>query len=303
VKRLALLLALLALGACAEKTTAPGTASSSTTAPVATTPAETKARTAESVRVAWVADGDTIELADGRRVRLVQIDAPEGGEGECYADEATRVLRRLLPQGTEVRLEADPRLDSVDTYGRLLRYVFRNRTNVNVTLVKQGAATVWFFRGDRGRYASGLLRAARRARAGDRGLWGACPGTPFDPLGPATTGTGEPPAEAAGECAGAISWRDAGAHAGEQATVKGPVAGTHYAADSNGQPTFLNVGLDYPDPGRFTVLIWGNDRGRFPKPPENTYAGKTICAAGRIQEYRGVPEMEVSSPAQIAVVG
>jgi endonuclease YncB( thermonuclease family) len=37
-------------------------------------------------------------------------------------------------------------------------------------------------------YASALLRAARQARADRRGLWGACPGTPFDPYHAADTG-------------------------------------------------------------------------------------------------------------------
>jgi endonuclease YncB( thermonuclease family) len=38
----------------------------------------------------------------------------------------------------------------------------------------RGAATVWFYGGKRGRYASRLLNAARQARAAGRGMWGAC---------------------------------------------------------------------------------------------------------------------------------
>ena len=37
------------------------------------------------------------------------------------------VLRRMLPPGSTVRVEADPQLDQVDRYGRLLRYLFRAR--------------------------------------------------------------------------------------------------------------------------------------------------------------------------------
>jgi micrococcal nuclease len=141
-----------------------------------------------TARVARVIDGDTIELADGRRVRLVQIDTPEAQEGECYGREAARLLASLLPPGTHVRLEADPGLDRVDRYGRLLRYVIRNGRNLNLVLVRRGAATVWFYAGDRGRYAQKLLAAARAARAAGRGLWRACPGTPFNPLHGAQTG-------------------------------------------------------------------------------------------------------------------
>lgn len=255
--------------------------------------------------VASVTDGDTILLASGRRVRLVQIDAPEPSEGECYGAEATAELESLLPPGTRVRLVADPRLDRVDDYGRLLRYVFADGRNVNVALVRRGAATVWLYGGERGVYAAKLLRVARQAQAAGRGLWGACPGTPFDPLHGADTGI-QRPAEGSGpalSCPGAIPWHEAASHAGERATVEGPVVGTHYAADTSGQPTFLNLGVDYPDERRFTALIWGESRGAFPGPPERAYAGRTICVRGTIELYRGVAEIEVRSPEQIAVVG
>jgi endonuclease YncB( thermonuclease family) len=135
----------------------------------------------EGTTVARVIDGDTIETGNGERVRLVQIDAPEVDEGECYAAEASTALDDLLPLGTEIRLEADPRLDDVDRFGRLLRYVYRGDTNVNLELVESGAASVWFFEGDRGRYADKLLDAARDAEDAGRGLWGACPAAELDP--------------------------------------------------------------------------------------------------------------------------
>ena len=139
-----------------------------------------------SATVSYVVDGDTVALTRGPHVRLVQIDSPEVGSGECYSRRAAKDLRRILPSGAHVVLRADARLDSVDRYGRLLRYVFHDGTNVNLRLVQQGDATVWFYDGDRGRYASQLLAAARRARAEKRGMWGACK-TVWNPYGPATT--------------------------------------------------------------------------------------------------------------------
>jgi micrococcal nuclease len=120
-----------------------------------------------------VVDGDTLVLRGGDRVRLVQIDSPEAGE-ECYADAATLELRRLAPSGTRVTLERDPRLDDVDRFDRLLRYVHVGPRNVNAVLVRRGAATPYFFDGDRGRYATELLRAVSSARSGRRGMWRAC---------------------------------------------------------------------------------------------------------------------------------
>src|SRR5918996_6639454 len=62
-----------------------------------------------AARVARVIDGDTLELATGDRIRLVQIDAPEA-TGECYGRKAGDVLRRMLPVGSKVRVARDPRL-------------------------------------------------------------------------------------------------------------------------------------------------------------------------------------------------
>ena len=78
-----------------------------------------------SAVVKRVGDGDTLDVRGGLRVRLVQVDAPELGEGECFARESKRELERLVPPGTSVELERDRTLDDVDRYGRLLRYVMR----------------------------------------------------------------------------------------------------------------------------------------------------------------------------------
>jgi micrococcal nuclease len=147
-------------------------------APGDTTPPEGVASTRATV--GRVSDGDTLRLTDGRKVRLVQIDAPEH-EADCYGREATRALVELAQKGTNVTLEADPALDERDGYGRLLRYVFVGDTNLNLALVERGAASPYFFRKERGRYADELLRAANAARASRRGFWKACPDAELNP--------------------------------------------------------------------------------------------------------------------------
>ncbi len=143
----------------------------------------------EQATVAVVNDGDTLRTTSGLRVRLVQIDAPEL-HGDCYGKAALAALRRLAPPGTRISLERDPALDAVDRYGRRLRYVFVGETNVNVELVSRGAASPYFFRGDRGRYARRLLDAVDEARSTGRGLWGACPAARLDPRRGSVTGAG-----------------------------------------------------------------------------------------------------------------
>jgi len=98
---------------------------------------------------------------------------------------------------------------------------------------------------------------------------------------------------------GSISWNEAKNHIGERITVCGPVVDGTWASGSSGKPTFLNLGEPYPDPDRFTVVIWIDNRGNFPQAPEDYYLGKTICVTGLITEYNGIPEIEVSYPSEI----
>jgi len=100
---------------------------------------------------------------------------------------------------------------------------------------------------------------------------------------------------------GAISWDDAISHIGETITVCGPVVDSFYGSSIGGQPTFLNIGKPYPEPERFTILIWGDDRSRFPSAPDIYYLGKTICATGEVILYKGSAEMKVTSPSQITI--
>jgi endonuclease YncB( thermonuclease family) len=139
--------------------------------------------------VTRVVDGDTVRLSDGRRVRLAQIDAPEVGERECHGLKSSQVLARIaVPGRTTVRLETDPVVGRKDAFGRSLGYLVAGSRNVNLALVRAGAASVWFFDGQRGRYAAELMQAAREARSTHAGLWAACPRTALDPTQAVMTG-------------------------------------------------------------------------------------------------------------------
>jgi endonuclease YncB( thermonuclease family) len=138
--------------------------------------------------VATITDGDTLTLTNGYRVRLLQIDSPEVGTGECYSRAARTALLNLAPVGSRMTLTTDPTLDTVDRYGRILRYVTRGSTHVNLEMVRRGAAAPYFYRGDRGRYASQLMAAATAAKAAKRGLWRASPRTKLDPNAQVDTG-------------------------------------------------------------------------------------------------------------------
>lgn len=150
--------------------------------------------------VVELVDGDTFVMCISREyscsvtdetmeVRLVQIDTPEvGTDGECYGEAASLELADLLIEGVPVIAVTDPHLDQVDRYGRMLAWVWSPIELVNLSMVSRGAAAPYFYRGQRGAFADRIESAARGARAANRGLWGACPGTPYDPTSGVATG-------------------------------------------------------------------------------------------------------------------
>ena len=99
--------------------------------------------------------------------------------------------------------------------------------------------------------------------------------------------------------ADSISPEEAITHIGQQATVCGKVASSHFSSRSKGQPTFINLNRPYPNQV-FTILIWGSDRSKFPGAPENYYSNKRICVSGKIQHYKGTPGIIAKSANQIS---
>ena len=234
---------------------------------------------AESGTVVEVIDGDTIVVAlpEGRRkVRLLGVDTPELGredhKAEAMGQEAA-AFTRSLAHGQVVRLVTDSRADERDVYGRALRYVFLpDGRLLNLLIVAEGFGQV-YTRSDFERIEE--FRAAERAaRESGRGLWGA-------------------------DALHELSADEAAAHVGAVARVCGAVASTHYAADTRGRPTFLNLGRPYPHQ-LLTVVIWGADRDRF-KAPEKRYADQHVCVTGEIETRNGKPQIVVDDPTQISL--
>ena len=90
---------------------------------------------------------------------------------------------------------------------------------------------------------------------------------------------------------------EAGEHMGEMALVCGVIASTRYAHQSRGAPTYLNFDKPYPE-NEFTVVVWGNDRDNFPYKPEDL-KNHHACVYGRIDDYRGKPQIIAIRPEQI----
>jgi micrococcal nuclease len=141
-----------------------------------------------AVQVVRISDGDTLTISTGEKVRFLQIDTPEISPAECYGTEAHKALISMIGKSS-ITLESDAVSDDQDQFGRILRYVKVGKTNLNLKLVRIGAATPYFYQGEKGKYATQLLKAAENAKAKKIGLWKMCPSTKLEPLKPATTGS------------------------------------------------------------------------------------------------------------------
>lgn len=94
-------------------------------------------KTMENNRVVKVLDGDSFELYDGRRIRLLSLDAPE--KNRCYYFQARERLTSLI-------LNKKILLKDVitDDYGRLLSNIFVGNIFVNKIILKEGLARFYY---------------------------------------------------------------------------------------------------------------------------------------------------------------
>jgi micrococcal nuclease len=137
----------------------------------------------EQSRVVFVPDGDSLELRDGRRVRLLGLDAPE--KGRCMSEEAkVRLTERTL--GRHVRLKNTVK----DSYGRILANViidaplrewlgylyarfikkqpYHPTAFINGLMVEEGLAK---YNSAAGPYGGWLKRVHNEAKLGKRGIY------------------------------------------------------------------------------------------------------------------------------------
>ena len=107
-------------------------------------------------------------------------------------------------------------------------------------------------------------------------------------------GTAGSPADAAeveNQPGGGIAWNEAVNYAGTTQHVCGPLAGSGNSDDD----VFLNLGRDYPDTGRFQIVLW--DIGGVEPIPHGT----TLCTTGEITLYEGVAQIELESAGQVEI--
>ncbi|QEP43679.1 DUF4124 domain-containing protein [Ectothiorhodospiraceae bacterium BW-2] len=123
-------------------------------------------------RVKSVHDGDTVTLTDGRRVRLIGINAPEiahrGRPGQTGGKAAKRYLKQLV-EGKSIYLQWG--VERQDRYKRLLAHLlFQDRDSVNEQLLRQGLVHLSIKPPNLTRLES-YHQAEQEARQAGRGIW------------------------------------------------------------------------------------------------------------------------------------
>ncbi|MEK7288009.1 MAG: thermonuclease family protein [Elusimicrobiota bacterium] len=130
----------------------------------------------EKTKVTRVVDGDTLVIADGRKVRLIGVDTPELHHPkkpvQYFAKEAKNFVQDLV-QDQAVTLEfeiGNAYLKHKDKYGRLLAYVILpNGEMLNAKIIREGygfAYTRFPFK-----FMEEFRALEREARESRRGLW------------------------------------------------------------------------------------------------------------------------------------
>ena len=91
---------------------------------------------------------------------------------------------------------------------------------------------------------------------------------------------------------------DAAKHVGDSVTICDKVYSARWLENAKNQPTFLNLGEAYPNQ-LLTVVIWEDVRKSLGYKPEEKLMDKKVCVTGKIEEFRGKPQIVLHQPAQL----
>jgi micrococcal nuclease len=120
--------------------------------------------------VVTVFDGDTIALDNGRKVRLIGVDAPEVEspyrKREPFGDESRAYLSALILKKKISLVVGDP---PKDRYGRTLAYVYLGDVLVNGRIIRDGWA--FAYRKFHHQWSDLFLVYEREARSRGIGIW------------------------------------------------------------------------------------------------------------------------------------
>lgn len=99
-----------------------------------------------------------------------------------------------------------------------------------------------------------------------------------------------------------IKLEEASSHVGDSVHVCGKVFGVKFFKTTSTSYTFINLGA--PNPRQLlTVVIAKDARATFEKTPEELFDNKTICIDGKIELYKGKPQIVIAEKKQLTIEG
>ena len=127
----------------------------------------------ETTTVGYTHDGDTLQLSDGRKVRLIGINTPElerkNKTAEPFAIAAKNTLRTLFKNHKTITLRYGE--EKKDHYGRFLAHGFlTDGQNIQAILLNQGLARAIAIPPNT-QFSACYLEQERKARCNKIGLW------------------------------------------------------------------------------------------------------------------------------------
>ena len=214
-------------------------------------------------KILRIIDGDTVEISNGNRVRLLGIDAPEKGD-PLFDDAARRLMELTSSDVVSIKMCED-----LDIYGRFLGTINAQGSNVNLIMLREGKALPMLIPPCGRPVAKDILTAAAQGALSGKGIYS---------LGGY----------------GIIQHMDAGDHISEHAIVRGKIVNLHRGRKA----WHLNFGPDWKTD--FTAVIFGDGQQRFNAlgiDPAGL-VGSEVLVFGKINRYNG-PEIIVRGPDQV----
>jgi hypothetical protein len=68
-----------------------------------------------------------------------------------------------------------------------------------------------------------------------------------------------------------------------------------------GNPTWIEVGAAFPNPKRLKVIIWIEDKPRFPMVISGLLESKNFCITGLVTGYKGVAQIVLRDAGQLSL--
>lgn len=112
--------------------------------------------------VTRIIDGDTLEVSNNQKIRLLGINTPE--KGNLYSKEAENFLsNKTLNKEVKIRIKG------VDKYNRILAHIFLEDLHLNKEILRKGLASLYYYEKDE--YHEELALAEEFARLNKIGVW------------------------------------------------------------------------------------------------------------------------------------